>query len=127
MLTTLDTTLVKADYTLSDRKFYFIFEGTPSSYYLRSGLSFSMESALDCHEIGIINKLSGLSEMQWQSQIVNRPFRLVVDINHKRNKFEVAIKAVGHETKDQFLVIDTGKDLMSYQAAMELITKQNEN
>ncbi len=125
MITLTLSTIALTDCALRDMNFYLIFKGTEHSCFMSTGLSFSFLNSKDIAELQIINEMVGICGTQWQSHLCGKSFRLIIKFTEiDRNKFESEILAIGHPTENKFLVVNSGRGLMSYQDAMSLINEQ---
>ena len=133
MLKTIDSRIEVADTLLrgSDKKLYLVFKGSRSTFYRTSGISFSLNNKSDdAQELDLLMEITGVMGEGWQSQLVDKRVRLIVDINEiDRSDITIKIKAIGHHWEedgddDYFLVLNSKKQLVSQETAMKLITEK---
>ncbi|MCI9086996.1 MAG: hypothetical protein HFJ32_00295 [Clostridia bacterium] len=140
MLKTINSQIIIADSTLrtTPKKLRLVFKGAFGSYFVTPGLSFSLEDGNDMQELDLLMEITGVMGEGWQSQLVNKEVRLIIDFNEiARNDFRIAIKAIGHkenkdddkdkdkdEDDDLFLVLNTKHTLVTEETAMKIITEE---
>lgn len=134
MLKTINSQIIIADSTLrtTPKKLRLVFQGTFGSYFVTPGLSFSLEDGNDMQELDLLMEITGVMGAGWQSQLVNKEVRLIIDFNEiARNDFRIAVKAIGHiktedddEDDDLFLVLNTKHTLVTEETAMKIITEE---
>ncbi len=125
--------ILLADSTLKSesKRLYLIFQGTYSTYHRNPGLSFSLADKSDAQELDLLMEITGVMGEGWQSQLVDKEVRLLVEVNViDRSDTRVIVKAIGHKLEvdgddDYFLVLGKEKQLVSKQTAMKLITEDN--
>lgn len=129
----INTRVILADSTLKSnpKKLLLIFAGTYATYFRNPGLSFSLEGKLDVQELDLLMEITGVMGEGWQSQLVDKEVRLLVDVaTIDRSDTRVAVKAIGHKVEedgddDYFLVLNSNCQLVSKATAMKLITEEN--
>lgn len=128
----INTHIILADSTLKSnpKRLYLIFEGTYATYFRTPGLSFSLEGRLDVQELDLLMEITGIMGEGWQSQLVGKEVRLLVDITTiDRSDIRIAVKAIGHKEEedgddDYFLVLNSNRQLVSKETALKLITEE---
>lgn len=134
-LKTIDSKIIVADTTLktNPKMLRLIFQGTYGSYFLTPGLSFSLEDKADTQELDLLMEITGIMGDAWQSQLVNKEVRLIIDYEEiSRSNFRVEVKAIGHRQEDfmdddLFIVLNSGLQLVNKATAMKIISEDNDN
>ena len=135
MLKTIEVPVETADTLLKgdDKKAYVIFAKSRASFYRNCGISFSLRSgSYDAQELDLLFEIMGVYGDGWQSQLVGRRARLIIDIKElDRSDVRIKVKAIGHQQEedgddDYFLVLNSRKQLVSHETAMKMITEEME-
>ena len=99
-------------------KLYVGFKGTPDTYFCDSVISFDWANADDLQELDLLRQITGIR------------VRVIAEVSRKsRMEIQVIPKAVGHKKEkngddDYFIVLNSKRELVTYDKAMELITDE---
>lgn len=81
-------------------------------------------------ELDLLMEITGVMGAGWQSQLVNKEVRLIIDFDEiDRNDFRIAVKAIGHKKEEigddnLFLVLNQKHTLVTEETAMKIITEE---
>ena len=106
-------------------------KGTPDTYFCNSVISFDWSNPDDLQELDLLCQITGIvGEVQWESQLVGKHVRMIVDVTRKsRTEIQVIPKAIGMRKQkngddDYFIVLNSKRELVTHEKAMELITNE---
>ena len=112
-------------------KLYVGFKGTRDTYFCNSVISFDWANINDLQELDLLCQIIGITgEVQWESQLVGKRVRLIVEVTRvSRMEIRVIPKAIGHKKEkdgedDFFLVLNSERELVTHDKAMEIITNE---
>lgn len=112
-------------------KLYIGMKGTNDTYFCDSAVSFDWTSTDDMQELELLRHITGIvGEVQWDSQLVDKRVREIVDVTRKsRTEIQVIPKAIGMRKQkngddDYFIVLNSKRELVTLDKAMELITNE---
>lgn len=134
-LKTIDSKIIVADSTLKPdpKTLRLIFQGTYGSYFLTPGLSFSLDDTSDTQELDLLMEITGLMGEAWQSQLVGKEVRLIIDYEEiSRSNVRIEVKAIGHRLEnfmddDLFIVLNSGQQLVRKATAMKIISETKDD
>lgn len=133
MLFTINTHIFMAQSTCKPLppKLYVGFKGTSDTYFCDSAISFDWTNADDLQELDLLCQVTGIvGEVQWESQLVGKRVRLIVDVTRKsRTETQVIPKAIGMRKQkngddSHFIVLNSKRELVTHEKAMEIITNE---
>lgn len=133
----IDSRIIRAESTLKTQPKYLwiLFEGNFGSYFMTSGLSFSMDNTYDMQELDLLMELTDVMGKGWQSQLVGKEVRLMVEFaEESRGSCKIDIRAIGHRKynedeegdDDLWIALNSKKQLLSAESAIEAIHKMDE-
>lgn len=112
-------------------KLYVGFKGTQDTFFCDSAVSFDWTNTDDLQELDLLRQITGIvGEVQWDSQLVGKRVRMIVDVTHKsRTEIQVIPKAIGQKKEkngddDHFIVLNSKRELVTEEKAMEIITNE---
>lgn len=110
-------------------RLYVGIKGTHDTYFCDSVISFDWANADDLQELDLLRQITGIvGDVQWDSQLVGKRIRVIAEVIRKsRTEIRVIPKAIGHKKEkngddDYFIVLNSKRELVTYDKAMELIT-----
>lgn len=112
-------------------KLYVGFRGNHDTFFCDSAISFNWADANDLQELDLLCQITGIvGEVQWESQLVGKRVRLIVDVvRESRTETRVIPKAIGHKKEkngddDYFIVLNSKRELVTHEKAMEIISNE---
>lgn len=112
-------------------KLYVGFKGTHDTYFCDSAIAFDWADINDLQELDLLCQITGITgEVQWESQLVGKRVRLIVDVTKvSRTEIRVIPKAIGHKKEkngddDYFIVLNSKRELVTHEKAMEIISNE---
>lgn len=106
-------------------------KGTKDTYFCDSVISFDLTNINDLQELDLLCQITGITgDVQWESQLVDKMVRLIVEVRRvSRTEIKVIPKAIGHKKEkngddDYFIVLNSKRELVTYEKAMEIISNE---
>lgn len=106
-------------------------DGNIDTHFHPAFIAFSLSKTDDMQELDLLSEITGITgEVKWESQLVGKRVRLIVDVVRESwTKVEVIPYAIGHKKEkdgddDYFIVLNSKRELLTEEKAMELITDE---